>query len=128
MFEEAAHPWKLTDASHMIERWTSLVSAGVGRAYGLWDPEICGILLGLIFPDSFCGVRQGYECLWTVQKAKRRQGLAKGLLQAFEEDCRTAGCAAVIGSAQCGPFVGRMREIYSKAGYEPTAEAFLKKL
>lgn len=112
---------------HMTKSWTGLLQSGVGRGYGLYlDNTAKGILLGIIFPDSLTGHKQGHECLWAVDPSARYHSLT--LLEEFEHDCKREGCYQVVATATAGPTMERMRRLYNKLGYHPVAEAFSIKL
>lgn len=116
-----------TNYEHLTKTWTGLLQSGVGKGYGLYlDAAAKGILLGIIFPDSLTGHKQGHECLWAVAKSARYHAVA--LLEEFEHDCKREGCHCVVATATAGPTMEKMRRLYTKLGYHPVAEAFSQNL
>lgn len=111
------------DYEHMAATWTGLLFNEIGKGYGLYlNGAAKGILLGMIFPDSIAGLKQGQECLWVVDKTARYHALE--LLDEFAYDCKRAGCKKMVATATTGPTIERMRRLYNRLGYRPTAEAF----
>ena len=105
----------------------TIASSEKGRCYGLFDDSFqpLGFFVGVICKHPESGVPVGIEHEWWMAKPSSG-GLA--LLEAFEKDCREAGCKYVISGYSQYLRPDRMAKIYEQRGYKPHSVSVIKEL
>lgn len=116
------------DQTFFLTTWGNLIRAGVGVAFGLFDAgRPVGFICGLVMQDLITGMKQGMEQLWYVRPGHRAGSAAIRLLEAFEQEAKKRGAEMILCGCQHQDF-GRMQKLYSRRGYAPHAEAFIKRI
>lgn len=114
---------------HIAGTCEEMVANGSGRAYGWFSPDLKphGVLVGVVMPNLFTGMMNGVEHIWWAEPEWRGKA-SRELREAFEQDCREAGCTRL--TFGFSPLVqgDRMAKMYQRLGYEPYLVAMSKEL
>lgn len=100
-----------------------------GLCYGWLDAEFQprGFLVGHVMPDPMTGVLQGFEFYWWVIPQHRGR-VSLELKNAFEADCKAAGCKRVIFGFSEYSNPEKTHKLYRKLGFTDHSAAVAKDL
>jgi hypothetical protein len=105
-------------AARMEAVCTGMAKQSSGRAYGWFDKDLTprAILVGLVMPDPFTGMKHGFEHLWWSAIPGKP---ALELLRTFEADCRKEGCTLITFGFSHYVAPEKTEKLYRRLGYRP---------
>jgi GNAT superfamily N-acetyltransferase len=111
----------------LSKAWRGLVDNHIGKVFAFHQGfKPGGFLLALFTPDMITGDMFAIQYLWMVAPEARGDGNALKLLDEFEEEAQILGCKFILGGSNAVSRPAAMRRLFSKRGYAPFSEAFIK--
>lgn len=125
---ESVKHWAPIDLDYLADTFEKILGTPAGLALGFSDKGKCtALVLGLVVPDMVSGHLQGLVCHWGSQPGRGAHGLR--VFKHFERACKKLGCETLVaGCISDNGSAPKMRTLYSKLGFLPHREEFLKKL
>lgn len=112
------------DKTVFCKNWNALIEAGTGKILGVFDPELCGALGFLIFPDINDGEISAIEAFWYVRQGRRGCGIK--LLKEFERQAIASGATRLTVVHLSNLMPSKLKRVYDRLGYKPIEEHYMK--
>lgn len=116
-----------TDEQFM-KTWETLIEKKAGVFLACFEPEIIGVVAGMLYPNLYNGQLTLVELFWYVLPEHRNKRTGYRLFKAFENWGKNKGAEKVIVTNQLDCMPEKVERFYKSMGYSPFETVFDKEL